>query len=77
MVRLSHQAVADLGQSDELLVSRISVPSLTLCHFVHLTNKRLVTCNLLFISKWKTLFPNTLTIETKQSPAQRHMKQEL
>src|SRR4029434_5167348 len=27
------------------LVIRISVPSLTLCHFVHLTNKRLVTCN--------------------------------
>src|SRR4029434_1799149 len=26
------------------LVVRISVPSLTLCHFVHLTNKRLVTC---------------------------------
>src|SRR4029434_1593891 len=28
------------------LVVRISVPSVTLCHSVHLTNKRLVTCNL-------------------------------
>src|SRR4029434_10997552 len=34
------------GRFGRRLVIRISVPSLTLCHFVHLTNKRLVTCNL-------------------------------
>src|SRR4029434_10876613 len=32
------------GRFGRRLVIRISVPSLTLCHFVHLTNKRLVTC---------------------------------
>src|SRR4029434_5962335 len=31
------------GRFGRCLVLRISVPSLTLCHFVHLTNKRLVT----------------------------------
>src|SRR4029434_8979012 len=30
------------GRFGRRLVIRISVPSLTLCHFVHLTNKRLV-----------------------------------
>src|SRR4029434_653462 len=34
------------GRFGRRLVVRISVPSLTLGHFVHLTNKRLVTCNL-------------------------------
>src|SRR4029434_5355622 len=41
------------GRFGRRLVIRISVPSLTLCHFVPLTNKRLVTCNL-YISGGKS-----------------------
>src|SRR4029434_2956260 len=41
------------GRFGRRLVIRISVPSLNLCHFVHLTNKRLVTCNL-YISGGKS-----------------------
>src|SRR4029434_3287450 len=47
------------------LVVRISVPSLTLCHFVHLTNKRLVTCNL-------NTQPSDLESDTQISLSNRH-----
>src|SRR4029434_9924969 len=43
------------GRFGRRLASRISVPSLTLCHFVHLTNKRLVTCNLYYTVSHSTV----------------------